>query len=73
MICICFLPIYQSLVQPDPDGYDSVLVQIKSNEMERDGASRPVGREDGVFGDDRRRKEVLLPQQKVTSLVIDGP
>lgn len=55
-----------------PDGCDRVLVQIKFREIERDGASRPAGRRDGVFGDGRGRKEVLLPQEKVTSPVMDG-
>lgn len=49
-----------------------MLVQIKFREIERDGASRPAGRRDGVFGDGRGRKEVLLPQEKVTSPVMDG-
>lgn len=55
-----------------PDGCDRVLVQIKFRQIERDGASRPAGRRDGVFGDGRGRKEVLLPQEKVTSPVMDG-
>lgn len=56
-ICICFRSIYQSLVQPALDGCDSVLVQIKFHKMETDGASRPVWRRVGLFGDGRREKK----------------
>ncbi len=66
-ICLCFRFIYQSLVWSALEGCDSVLVQIKFPEIERNGESR-----DGVFGDGRRRKEVLLPQQKATTPVMDG-
>lgn len=43
-ICICFCSIYQSLVLSALDRCDSALVQIKFHEIEKDGASRPVGK-----------------------------
>lgn len=70
-ISLCFASIYQSLLF---DGCDSVLVQIKSCEIERDGTSRlGATKRDGMFGDGGGIEDVLLPQQKVTSPVMDGP
>lgn len=71
-ICLCFGSIHQSLVRPALDGCDSVLVQIKFP-RDREGWSVTPGGWEGMGCLEKEKKEVLLPQQKVTSPVMDGP
>lgn len=70
----CFLSIYYTLVRPALDGCDSALVRIKFPRDREGWSVTPSGKKgwDGVFGNGKGRKEVLLPQQKVTSPVMDG-
>lgn len=65
----CDLPLFSLHLSVPPVVCSWKMWQRASpNKVPPDGVSQ-----DEVFGDGRRRKEVLLPQQEATSPVMDGP